>query len=264
MKVSLDKIWIFPIKSFDGVSVDRATVLSSGALQGDREFALVDENGKFVNGKRTPLIHGLRAKFDLKDRLVTISLARESSSQTFALDREKSRLERWLSDYFNLPIRLVQNSVVGFPDDTNSPGPTIISNATLRTVASWFSDLDITEIRQRFRTNLELNTDEAFWEDRLFATVDRVQQFLIGTVEFQGINPCQRCIVPTRDSLDGEAYPNFQKTFVTQRQATLPASVETSRFNHFYRLAVNTRIVNQSGGIIQVGDLLNYRAMHYS
>ena len=58
----LARILIYPIKSLDGVAVTQATVLKSGALQSDREFAIVDEHGRFVNGKRNAKVHGLRSQ----------------------------------------------------------------------------------------------------------------------------------------------------------------------------------------------------------
>jgi hypothetical protein len=60
-----------------------------------------------------------------------------------------------------------------------------------------------------------------------------------------------------RNSQTGEADPNFQKTFVTQRRETLPEWVDRSRFNHCYRLAVNTRVPDsEAGKIICIGDEL--------
>jgi uncharacterized protein len=258
MSVSISRITIFPIKSLDGIVVDRAMVLASGALQYDREFALVDEAGKFVNGKRTNDIHKIRSTFDLDRRLVTLNLEGDNHLQIFSLERDRADLEDWFSNYFGFIIKLIQNTTLGFPDDTNSPGPTIISTATLAELTGWFDGLDIAEIRNRFRTNIELDTDISFWEDSLFSTADRVKKFSISTVEFEGINPCQRCIVPTRNTFDGTVYSNFQKIFANKRQETLPDWVEKSRFNHFYRLAVNTRLVKIGNGVIESGDVINY------
>jgi hypothetical protein len=70
-----------------------------------------------------------------------------------------------------------------------------------------------------------------------------------------GVNPCQRCVVPTRDPNTGEKYPHFQRIFTQQRQATLPSWTTRSRFNHYYRLSVNTRIQSsQAGKVISIGD----------
>ncbi|MCY7391849.1 MAG: MOSC domain-containing protein, partial [Leptolyngbyaceae cyanobacterium CAN_BIN12] len=59
----------------------------------------------------------------------------------------------------------------------------------------------------------------------------------------------------TRDPITGQPYPDFQKIFVEQRQATFPTWAKTSRFNHYYRLAVNTRAPSsEAGKTLQVGD----------
>ena len=254
--VHLAKILIYPIKSLDGVAVSHATVLSSGALKGDREFAIIDYQGKFVNGKRTPAIHQLRASFDLEDRTVDLQIQDTTEAVRFDLAGDRTPLESWLGNYFGFPVKLIQNLEMGFPDDTESPAPTIISTETIEAVADWFP-LSVAEMRSRLRTTLEIAAAEPFWEDRLFSSAGNLVPFQVGIVHFFGVNPCQRCIVPTRDSITGQPYPNFQKTFVEQRKATFPTWVEVSRFNHYYRLAVNTRAhPSEAGKTIQVGDVV--------
>lgn len=250
----LAHLCIYPIKSLDGVFVDRATLLPSGALQGDREFAIVDQTGKFVNGKRTAKVHLLRSSFDLTTRVMSLGVEGGVERARFHLDDDRPQLERWLSDYFGFPVQLIQNTETGFPDDLNAPGPTVISTATLTAVASWFPGLSLEQVRSRFRSNLEIDGVPAFWEDCLFSDSGEPIPFTVGEVQFLGINPCQRCVVITRDPQTGAAYPSFQKTFVAQRQATLPDWAAASRFNHFYRLAVNTRVVAlREGAIVQLG-----------
>ncbi len=252
--VHLAHIFIYPIKSLDGVEVSQASILASGAVKGDREFAIVDYQGKFVTGKRTAAIHHLRSTVDLTARTVSI-WHQDIEPATFQLDSQRIPLEGWLSDYFGFPVKLIQNTEMGFPDDTDSPGPTIISTETLATVAEWFPDITLENVRQRLRTTLEITDAEPFWEDRLYAQSGQFVPFQLGNVQLMGVNPCQRCIVPTRNPQTGESYTDFQKIFLANRKATLPAWVETSRFKHFYRLAVNTRLAaTESGKLLRVGD----------
>ncbi|GAA6620400.1 MOSC domain-containing protein [Scytonema sp. NUACC26] len=175
----------------------------------------------------------------------------------FHVEKEREAVECWLDEFFGFPVEVKQNLETGFPDDTVSPGPTIISTATLEAIASWYPGLDVEEVRSRFRSNIEISGVPAFWEDRLFTEAEGTVNFQIGDVQFMGINPCQRCVVITRDSKTGVAYPNFQKTFVAQRRTSLPAWAERTRFNHFYRLAINTRLpVTEEGKTICIGDEL--------
>lgn len=251
----LAQILIYPIKSLDGVAVTQAKILKSGTLQYDREFAIFDEQGRFVNGKRNPKIHLLRSSFDLNARTVSLQIQDTETTQVFHLDEERTALEAWLSHYFGKTVHLQQNIWQGFPDDTNALGPTVISTATIETVAGWFSQISADEMRRRLRTNVEIANVPPFWEDQLFGEADNIIQFQIGSIQFEGINPCQRCIVPTRNSFTGETSPDFQKIFVAKRQESLPSGVATSRFNHFYRLSVNTRIAeSQADKILQVGN----------
>lgn len=248
-------IFIYPIKSLDPVAVDGTIVLASGALQQDREFAIADAQGRFVNGKRNAKVHLLRSSWDAATKTVCLHIQDTQKRQVFHLEQERTKLETWLSDYFDFDVQLVQNSLAGFPDDTIASGPTVISSSTLESVASWFPGISVDEMRRRLRANIEIGGVPPFWEDQLFADEGEVVQFQVGEVLFEGINPCQRCIVPTRSSLTGDAYPNFQKVFLQKRRETLPSWTVSSRFNHFYRLSVNTRIpATEAGKLIKIGD----------
>ncbi|MEM1311439.1 MAG: MOSC N-terminal beta barrel domain-containing protein, partial [Cyanobacteria bacterium P01_H01_bin.153] len=186
----LARIDLYPVKSLDGLTVKAATVLASGALRHDRAFALVDQAGRFVNGKRFASIHRVRSRFS--DDFSQISLWMDSSAPAaFHLRDETTGLEQWFSDYFQRPVTLQHNGELGFPDDTDSPGPTVISTATVQTVADWYG-LSLEESRRRFRTNLEIAGVPAFWEDQLFSESGEPVPFQIGAVTFLGINPCQR------------------------------------------------------------------------
>lgn len=257
----LARIDLYPVKSLDGLAVETASLLASGALGGDRAFALLDEAGKFINGKRAARIHQVRSRVSADLRHLTLWTEADRVEQVFPLPWPPSQgaagnspLAAWFRAYFQQPVAVAHNSVMGFPDDTDSPGPTVISTATLATVADWFG-LSLAEVRCRFRTNLEIDGVPAFWEDRLFLDGGEPVPFAIGAVTLQGINPCQRCVVPTRDPATGTATAKFQARFIERRSRTLPTGVARSPFNHFYRLAVNTRVsATEAGKQLHVGD----------
>jgi uncharacterized protein len=252
----LDKIWIYPVKSLDGVAVETAMVLPGGALKGDRQYAIVDGQGKVVNAKRTAEIQKLRATFSGSEFVAEqVTLQRGEETQTFELKEGRSPLTDWLSDYFGYAVSLQQDRHMGFPDDRTASGPTLVSQKTLETVAGWF-DLSLAETRRRFRTNLEVADAIAFWEDDLLASAGELFPFTVGSVTLLGSNPCARCVVPTRDALTGDRTPNFQKTFIHHRQASLTSDpLVRSRFDHFYRLTLNTKVsASETGQSIQIGD----------
>jgi uncharacterized protein len=251
----LQRIVIYPVKSLDGLSLPSVRVLKSGALEGDRRFALLDSNEKYVNGKRHAHVHHLRSSFDAMTRTLHLRNGDGRRAGSFQVDQERSRLQEWLGEFFGFPVHFRENPAAGFPDDTDSPGPTLISTATLHEVATWFPGLSAEQIRRRMRANLEIDGVRPFWEDRLFGPPGVTVRFRIGEVDFDGVNPCQRCVVPPRDPVTGEGYPDFAKIFAQKREQTLPLWAQRSRFNHFYRLAINTRLPPVEGGkTICVGD----------
>jgi uncharacterized protein YcbX len=257
----LARITIYPVKSLPGVAVTHVTLGTRGALRHDREYALVDAYGNFINGKRNAGIYRLDAVCNFSDDDIVVAIRDQAGVRTFVLGEleqhvaDRTALEAHLTDFFGTAVRLERDSARGFPDDLESPGPTVISTATLNEVAGWYPGHDAHDMRRRFRANLEFDECPAFWEDCLYGAPDGIVKFRIGAVEFSGINPCQRCTVPTHDPATGEELAGFQRIFTARRKETLPAWANRARFDFYYRLAVNTRIpASETGKSLQVGD----------
>ena len=279
----------YPLKSNDGVALDRAELGSAGALRGDRTYALVEAGidpheasvgggGGYVNGKSEPAVHGLRASYELggltdastadappADATPTaVTLSRPARPETgsdaderrFALPDDADALEAWVGEYLGYAVDLVREPDGGLPDDRAARGPTVVARATLETVAGWFDAVaDATEMRRRLRPNVVLDDCPAFWEDRLFADRGEAVRFAAGDAELLGVNPCQRCAVPSRDPDTGAEIDGFRERFITNRRATLPDWTESDRFDHDFRLMVNTVVPEaQWGSTLAVGD----------
>jgi uncharacterized protein YcbX len=256
MRLRLGKIFVYPIKSLDGISLGESRVTAGGILEHDRAYAIVDVQGKYVNGKREARIHRLRCRFDASVNEIELWLQGASTTERFVL-AEPEAMNRWLSDYFDYTVTVRHDSVAGFPDDREAFGPTVVSTASLEAIAGWFPALDVETIRRRFRGNLELEAEGAlpFAEDSLFGAPGELKPFAIGDICLLGHNPCQRCVVPTRDPDTGAGMSGFQKEFMERRQRSLPAWATAVRFNHYYRFAVNTSIPpSEAGKTMRVGD----------
>jgi uncharacterized protein len=263
----LVNIRLHPIKSLDPISVPQARISPSGGLVLDRAWALYSVDGKWVNGKRTPAIHLIRAAYSPDLREVTLSVPgdrREIPTRTFAFPGANEDAAEWFSVFFEQQI-LVRYSENGFPDDTIASGPTIVSTASLESVSEWFGPtpqgfpgISVDEARQRFRATLEIDGVPAFWEDQLFGEDERsVVRFKIGEVNFEGSNPCARCPVPPRNPQTGEILEGFQKRFTQLRESTLPPWSPRPRFDHFYRLSTNTRVApSETNKLLRLGDPL--------
>jgi len=249
------RLTVYPVKSLDGLSVDRTTLGEHGALALDREYAVVDTDGNYVNGKATAVIHRLASSFDPDTHDLTVSVTdprggEPTDEPTVRLRDEEGRaaLADWLADFFGYPVEVIRDDAGGYPDDTDLHGPTLISTGTVREVASWFPDLSVENVRRRFRANVEVDADEPFWEDRLFGDHGEVVDFEIGGVPFEGVNPCQRCVVPSRDPDTGVEYEGFRERFVEKRRATEPEWTDSDRFDHYFRLMLNTTVPERARG----------------
>jgi uncharacterized protein len=251
----LCRIQIFPIKSLEGLALEEARITSGGILENDRIYAIMDHDGKVVNGKRTAQVHQLRCAFDPAIKEVRLWPNGGSPTQ-FHLD-DPAPVSKWLGDFLGFPVTLQHKAEKGFPDDRDAFGPTITSEGSLLAIRQWYPALAVESIRRRFRTNLELGGGPAFCEDQLFGAPGELKPFQIGAVKFLGHNPCQRCVVPTRDAESGEPIAGFQKTFMQLRKENLPEWADARRFNHFYRFAVNTSIPpSETGKLLRLGDTL--------
>ncbi len=229
----LANIRLHPIKSLDPVQVNEARIGPGGGLELDRAWALYSVDGEWVNGKRTAAIHLIRASYAPDLRSVTLSVPgdrRKIPVKTFAFPSGTADAAKWFSGYFEQPITL-RHAPEGFPDDTLASGPTIVSTATLQAVCDLFPGMTLVDVRLRFRTTLEIDADRsaatpgdvpAFWEDQLFGEDERsVVRFRIG------------------------------------RRSHIPRWTPEARFDHYYRLATNTRVApSETGKLLQVGDAL--------
>ena len=194
----LDRITVYPVKSFDGVEVAEAVLLPGGGLEHDRRWQLIDMEGRVVNAKRTALLHAIRAEFAIEGLAAAeppaggelpslaanvIALAVDPAAVAARVVPGIERLAKlepdvfplvpggagpcgWLSEALGERVMLVERSDGGLPDDREASGPTLAATATLAEVARWFR-FDLAESRRRFRVNLEIGDGEAFWEDTL-------------------------------------------------------------------------------------------------
>jgi uncharacterized protein YcbX len=256
----LANIRIHPIKSLDPVQLKEARIGPGGGLEFDRVWALYSADGQWVNGKRTAAVHLIRAAFAPGITSVTLAVpgdSRKIPTRTLAFPDDTAAASQWFSNFFEQPIT-VRHSPEGLPDDHIASGPTIVSTASLQVVSDLFKGLRIDEARLRFRTTLEIAGVPAFWEDQLFGEEERsCVRFRIGEVNFEGSNPCARCPVPPRDPHTGEIIPGFQKIFSDYRRSHVPKWSPEARFDHYYRLATNTRVAStEAGRILRVGDAL--------
>lgn len=253
MTGTVTRIHIFPVKGLDSYSVTSAEISPAGSLVWDRRIAFTDsETGKYINWKNEPNIFRLRCSYEGAPASVAFSIG--SGKISYSLTAQQDEIKKYLQEYFNKQLNLLDNPEAGHPDDTEASGPTIVSVQTLRTVQLWFPEMSVDELFLRFRCNILIEGVPAFWEEQFAGG----GQFSIGTVGFIGAYPCARCKVPPVHPLTGEVNKNFQKEFAEQRRAMHPSFLDEKYYEHFYKVTLNTRIQQGSGGkIISVGDTVS-------
>lgn len=252
---SIERICIYPVKSLDGTWLQKAQIGPGGSLLHDREYAIIDGDGKFVNGKKNPLVHLLRMQMDLEDNTISFRHQYQTQWHSFHLQNDKDAIDLYLSSFFNKQVTLKQNTEGGFLDVPVRSSMTLLSTASLQTVAGWFDNLPLEQTRQRFRATLELGNVPAFWEDRLFTTQGKAIEFTIGDVKVLGMSPRARCVVPTRNPKTGDGIHAFQKTFADRRLQNLPAWSVLENYGHTYYLSVDCMIpLTETGKWISIAD----------
>ncbi|PSP84257.1 molybdenum cofactor biosysynthesis protein [Halobacteriales archaeon QS_6_64_34] len=236
----IDRLTVYPVKGLDRLDVEQSRVRSGGTLEHDREFALLDGDGQRVNAKQSDRFHALETTYDPETTTFRVT---SPDRREFALDSESGRAEAaaWLTDALGLEgdRRLDRNTDLGHVD-RQSMGPSVISTATLEAVAGWFDGMTVDSARRRLRANIEVGGVPAFWEDR-FLGAD-APAFRAGDVRIEGVTPCGRCVVPSRDPDTGEPTPEFRERFITKRRETFPEWADRDAFDHFFSLMLIARV----------------------
>ncbi|WP_135822218.1 MOSC domain-containing protein [Halostella litorea] len=240
----LERLRIFPVKGLDGIDLDAAEVLDGGTLEHDREFALFDAEGDVLNGKRTDRVHDLSTEFDPASASLRVETG-AGETRRFDLESERERAAEWFGDFFDADLTLRRDASLGYVD-RRGMGPSVVSTATLETVASWFEDMTVDGARRRLRANVEVSGVPAFWEDRFVG--EAAPGFAVGDVRFEGVTPCGRCVVPQRDPDTGDPTPEFRERFVAKRRETFPEWADDDAFDHHYSLMIIARVPESDRG----------------
>jgi uncharacterized protein YcbX len=239
----VERIRVYPVKGLEGIDLQTAEIVEGGTLRHDREFALFDEAGDVVNGKRTDRVHELAIDFDPGSGVLSVETP-GGEVREFDLETERESAARWLGDFLEMDPTLRRDTALGFVD-RREMGPSVVSTATLETVASWFDGMTADDAYRRLRANVAVSGVPAFWADRFVG--NDAPAFEVDGVRFEGVTPCGRCVVPSRDPDTGEPTPEFREQFVRKRRETFPEWADEGAFDHYYSLMLITRVPEASG-----------------
>ena len=250
----ISHIKIYPIKSLDGIELQSAEVGIRSLLH-DREFAMLAEDGRFVNGKRTGRVNQLKASYDLLNYRVIFSERGADEQSSFHLIDDKEKIEAWLSDFFNLKISFLHNKEGRLLDVPDKSCVTMLSTGSLVYLSQNIKGHSVDDLRLRFRASLEISGVPAFWEDRLANSDGEPVHYRVGDVHVVGIKLRARCNVPPQDPFTGELDKTFIKKMITARDKNVPDWSTVRELPSLYYLTADCFIPDsETGKSINLGD----------
>jgi hypothetical protein len=144
----VDQVWLFPVKSTAGASVDAAE-LDGGGLAGDRGWAVVDDEQRTVTAADEPRLREVRSR--LLDGELRLDVP--GAQPGLAPDPAAEALSRWLGR----PLHLAHRDGTGFVDVAPVH---VVSHRSMTEAAEHAQTCDACDIRNP-RANLVLELDAA-------------------------------------------------------------------------------------------------------
>ena len=255
-------ISVYPLKSGAGVALGASTVEPCG-LRGDRRWMVIDAEGVCVTARDRPQLVLLRTEVtDVGLRLemqgrkplaVRYPDAGAQKAQVWIWGEACSALDagdgaaHWMSESLDKPVRLVamDASVKRRPDpDCTLPDDEVSFADCYPVLAIGQSSLDDLNTRtpapvsmRRFRPNLVVGGGAPYSEDRWL-------RIRIGQVEFEGVENCERCELPTVDPDTGVPDQRREPMRTLARYRRRPSG----------GVFLGQNLVSRGTGTVRVGD----------
>ena len=231
MTARIGALWMYPIKGCRGFRVPAATLAQTGLEVdgiGDREWVVVDDQGKFLSQRELPKMAQIETRLtgvSLRLRapgMLQLDVPFESEGDVIkvrvwndeiAAVTQGDITDAWFSQFLGLQCRLMRFdpeakriSNQKYTGTLTAPYKFADAFALLICSSASLSDLNTrlaakghAEITiERFRPNIVLDDVEAFEEDY-------VDHITTSDAKLQVVKPCVRCAVPNVDPATGEA-----------------------------------------------------------
>lgn len=261
MKLTVSQLFIYPVKSFSGISVESHSIDDRG-FSLDRRWMLIDTNNNFVSQRTLPQMalvtteltgNSILLKHKIDESfLLELEIGKHTGILTEAILFDKKTegyllseyINRYLSNFFGINLRMIymaedikryankkyahSNEIVSYADGFPF---LIIGEESLNELnRRMTAPVDIT----RFRPNIVFNGGTPFIEDDW-------KEIKIGNVKFRVVKPCSRCVIVTVD-------PETAK----KNNETLTVLSKFRREGH--KIYFGQNLLHSSVGNIQVGN----------
>jgi uncharacterized protein YcbX len=221
MKATITGLFVYPIKSCRGITLDSAQLTPTGFAD-DRHWMLVRPNGRFVTQRELPRMALIATQVNGKSLALAapgmppLEVSRDTGGAALAVTVWKFNgrgfdcgddAAAWCSQFLETPLRLVSFDAdaprVCSPEWT--PGTRaitefsdgfpilVISRASLEELNS---RLPTALPMERFRPNVVIDGVDAYDEDRM-------HELRLGPVTLRLVKPCARCSITTTDQQKG-------------------------------------------------------------
>lgn len=262
MKYTVSQLYLYPIKSFAGISFSSAKAEEMG-FENDRRWMLIDENNQAITQRENPELSQFYPKI-IKDKIV---ITYQNNKHEFFIGESlkdiifskvwddavllaevNKETSKWCSDALGFACKLVKIIRKGDRKHTSSQLHKTL-NVSLADGYPYLlvgtESLDFLNKKleekvaiQRFRPNIVIQTQTQHEED-FFDT------FRIGNVLFKNAKPCSRCIIVNTNPENGLLTKEPLKTLSAYR------NIESV-------VCFGTNVVCLEKGVIAVGDVLGF------
>lgn len=232
--LKLSEIWIYPVKSLGGVSVQSAKILQKG-FEHDRQWMLIGEDGAFFTQRMHPRMALFKTSLH-KDHL-EVTYADDVLHIPFTIpDHAGQRTKIWKDDVSVIPVGHTYDQwfserldagcrLVAFPEENPRPVESgYVEDETHVRLQDAFPFLAIGQASlddlnrklevpvpmNRFRPNLVFSGGAPHEEDTW-------KEVSIGSLTFTGARPCVRCTIPGINQDTGMAEKEPLRTLAAYR-----------------------------------------------
>lgn len=236
MSYSIDSLYIYPIKSLQGIRINRGLLVNEG-LQYDRQWMLVDQHKQFLSQRK--IAHMATLKTAIHNDTLVVSNAQGDSitlqlnarhagnisvtvwHDTVMAYAENDSVNEWFSEQLGTPCKLVRladneqrlidpdyakaQEVVSFSDGF----PLLIVAASNIDLLN--SKLDMPVNMDRFRPNIVIDGLPPHGEDQ-------IESIIINDIQIDLVKPCSRCSIPSIHQTSGIKRPDILRALLPYRQ----------------------------------------------
>lgn len=218
--MKIEDLYIYPLKSARGQSLNEMKITHEGP-DGDRQWMLIDENGKFISQRTLPKLATVEVFHDqgsltIGFQKMFFKISKNNNLQrktwvhiwndSFEAALEPDLYSQGLSQYLGVNCRLVRYTpfsqrrvrslAMDWKPEVRFADGRPLQILNLKSLEELNSRLPTAVPADRFRANIIFNGNSAYEEDQW-------KRLRIGDVYFSQPKPCARCAVITIDQKTG-------------------------------------------------------------